>query len=306
MKKNKNVVCMLAMASIIAPSVASIDFNETNVAYASDSVEKIVKYVTQGNGGGDGSQGNPYQGIEEAINSAPEGAILKLTSNVSVQNERAINFKKNLTIDGQGSYELGLRGSAFELKSDFTFKNLKLAITRDGSNVPKIYANGYKLEFYNVNTKLSDGQPNERPELYGGSNSGESSGSKSTIIIKGDNIESKFAKIYARGSSGRSDIPVDITVDSSNTNVLNGMDLSNVGAEVNVVNKSRNIKTFTGDQNGSISISFEKKEGEDKLEIDNVNLTNIQNITLKDSKLRLTGNPGHVNNLNLTDKKSEL
>lgn len=302
----KNLVCMLALSSLVLPSVVNGSPYVFNKVHAQEGVEENVIYVSEGNGGGAGTNEDPYRGIQTAIQNATDGATLVLKENVVVQSDTALNLNKNLTIKGLNeNTKLELRGSRFKLIANITFKNLNLSILKDGSITPTFYVNGYKLEFDNVSTLVSQGQENERPEINLGTDNGSVSGTKSQFVVKGVSSESKFKKIVGNNLS----IPTSVVVENSKAVITEGIELSEVASDI--VLKTNNVSSILSTGTKDVNVTIEKPENftGEEFKVKRANISGVNNLTLKDAVVDLSNVSqfsGVKGTLNVETEESKL
>lgn len=288
----KHNLFILLFLSILIISLYSINLSrETNIttnntSYLADQTTKTI-YVIEGDESstsGDGTEANPYQSIEYAVEKASNGDTIKLLEDIVYRQPAAnVNFiiDKNITIDGN-SRLLSFRGSNLELLANVEFKNITLNIIPDGSSTTKIYASGNEVTFNNVSTLISQAQSSERPTIIGGAKSGSTSGTHTKINIINGSSETRFKEIIAGKENADSSIPVTITIDSEYSKVDNGINLGGssnykVTGAVNITTNSKNIKNINGTNSTNDTITITDST------IYNMELTDIKNITLQDN-----------------------
>lgn len=240
---------------------------------------------------GDGTQGNPFRGIAQAMARAASGDTLILTEDVQHTETVAgagFTFDKDVTIQG-GSHRLTFRGTDVFLSAPVAFNSLTLNIIPNGGEQPTIWAQGNDVSFTDVNTKINDAQRDLRPALYTGNKTGSSVGS-STVTISGGDSETRFARIVAGDATAGSALASAVTISSEFASVDEGI-TSATASELTVTSKSRNVTRFTGSaDNTNETVIFDGLRASVALtDIDDVTVRNGSEITVDDSVSSIPG-----------------
>ena len=288
-KSNKIIIVFLSILIIFLYSIKITQKNNItsdNNTYLTEQNSNTI-YLIEGDESstsGDGTESNPYQSIEYAIEKANNGDTIILLEDIIYRQPAAnVNFiiDKAVTIDG-GNYTLTFRGSNLELLADVEFKNLVLNIIPDGTSSTKIYVSGNEVTFNNVSTLISQAQYDERPILIGGATSTGTSGNHTKINILNGSSETRFKEIIAGKVTSNSPIPVTINISSEYSKVDNGINLGGsdnykVTGAVNLTSNSKNIKKINATNSTNNTITFTDST------IYNIELTNVKNLTLKNN-----------------------
>lgn len=277
-------ILIISIYTIKSTQEKSITTNITN--YLAEQTSKTI-YITEGDESstvGDGTESNPYQSIEYAVENASNGDTIELLEDIVYRQPAAnVDFiiDKNITINGNGK-TLSFRGSNLELLANVEFKNLTLNIIPDGSSTTKIYVSGNEVTFNNVSTLISQAQSSERPTIIGGAKSGSTSGTHTKINIINGSSETRFKEIIAGKENADSTIPVTITIDSEFSKVDNGINLGGSGnykvtGAVSITTNSKNIKKINGTNSTNDTVTINSST------IYNIELTSIKNLNLKNN-----------------------
>lgn len=270
-----------------------------NVVLADSAEVTKVIYLTRGQEAskdGDGTQANPYQSLEYALEKAEEGHTIKLLNNILFRKDGytvPYLIPKAVTIDGENvtggeNYSLTFQGSNVELGNDLVLKNLTFKIIQDASVAPALYVNNHNLTLDNVSTKIGDRQSDVRPSLYSGrSGSNTSSGVQGNIVIQNGSSETRFKKIELTEAAAT------LNVSSEFAQVDEAVYLKAQG--VSVETNARNIKKFVGDNDEDSKIKFNENR------ISNVSVENVKHLEVaKKGSLELNNLSGdRIQSLNV-------
>lgn len=300
-RENKIVVLFTVLMMFIGIGI----FNLTSTTVYAQT--KIV-YVTSGRDDsteGQGTQEQPYQSFKYALQNANDGDTIKVIGNIIYSKDTGVpfNINKQVTIEGSEGISLVFRGMNVELSKDVTFKDITLNVRGEGGQNGKIYASDYHLTFDNVSTKLSDQQTHERPILFAGTSEGQNGGPGAVIDIIGNNNETHFEKIVGSNENTSKETSTTINIKSVNAKVINGIIFgeSLVNGKVKVVSHSNSITSFFGGQ--AINNQLVLKN----VVMANVNLVNIKDLILEDSRVSLSDSEENSIAGNFTsDATSEL
>lgn len=304
------LICLFIVIS--GSNIKAINkYNKNNIFFNATDSTKII-YVdgstneSDNSISGDGSENNPYLGLNTAIANASNGDVIKFKSNYVYRTESQgiFTLNKNLIFDGNGN-TLTMRANELRLEKGATFKNVNLRINDDGAKGAKIYAYGNTLTLDGVSTEM-DGT---RPTIYGGSVDGNNLGTKTiiTLLNSKDNQKTFLNKIVGGNFEGNSSIPVEINIDSNAKvdNIVLGGDESVVNSKaqlnlsskyfrsIDVRNASDNVLNFNFNKTGNVLVDGTIKDLHIKntsdISFNELHISN--NLTIdRDSTLRLLNN----------------
>lgn len=232
-----------------------------------------------------------FDNLEQAINSAKSGDIIKVLSSSVIQTEAIYNtftINKSLTFEGENGTdlkEINIRGNNLVLGADITFKNLKLNFTAENAN-SNIYLSGYKLVLDNVDTALNFQQRNERPNIHSNNFNNSITGNKSELIVKSVNNETKFKSIYTLTNPVIKEVK--FIFENPSLEIMNDFNLGQSNVPVKLETQARKLGNLIGNQNKDINIKL-YSDGNSSYHIDNFKIPQgIKLLTLKNVVLRLS------------------
>ena len=317
----RNKFISLTVASLIISNnmyhiqpVYAIEEKKTNQTIeVKNENEQDVVYLSKGQGSeekGDGSQQNPYENINTALDKVKDGGTIKILGTVYYTRYKVhtdgsalpLFINKNITIEG-GSKDSSLSSDSFilrapiQLGANVTFKNMSLQMTPQvilgreslsqsskailGEEVKRgatIYAAGNKLTIDNVNTKVgtSASQDDARPYISGGSYKNQGKiGPKAIINIINPNSQTKISAIYAGDYWEERDLDVEININGSvvERKIYTGGIEKSLNGNVNISlgDKSDISSIDRTNHKGNVNLKLEKDTINHDLDINDIN-----------------------------------
>lgn len=265
---------------------------------------------------GNGTIQSPYNSFKTALNASQNGDIIKFLGNVRETRYTQLNsgevepfvINKKITIDGQG-FTLLFRASPLSLTQDVVFKNMRLelpplenlsfAAPKEGHNY--IYANGNKVVFDNVITRIEGGHANTRPIIVAGTYKTNIDAGHAEVVLMnsplGDN--GIFKAIIAGNISTPKNTGTKVILDRNakvNEVILGGVDYP-VNAKVQVISESDFVTKFNG-----------SNADDNVLELSNFNkipiFINIKDLSLKSSSVTSLSSASVRGNLMMDNRSS--
>lgn len=254
-------------------------------------------YISDSPNSGTGTRENPYNSFRTAVSNAQNGDVIKLLTDVSetyyqqVGSEvLPIEIDKAITFDGQGNTLL-IRASPLSLKQDITFKNIKLSMPPlsnlvisttpvEGENY--IYANGNKIFFDGVITRIQGGHEKTRPIIVAGSYKNTADAGRAEIIITNANHEDRaFKAIFVNSLHSDKNTNTKINL-ASGTRIFNGIltDATyRMSGKTSIISASDRVSNFNLNEGLDNDLELIGISASDYI------LGGIRNLTLKNSNI---------------------
>lgn len=220
---------------------------------------------------GDGSEQSPYNRFKIALNSSQNGDTIKLLGNTSetdyIQHSNGevepFVIDKKVTIDGQG-FTLLFRVSPLSLTQDIVFRNIRLELppttekividTKPVEGHNYIYANGNKITFDRVRTKIQGGHENTRPIIVAGTYKNTPDAGRAEIVfLNSFKDDGKIKGIIAGNTHTPKNTPTKIILDKRSRVdeiFFGGVDQP-TNSKVHIISESEYIKFYNGNNSNN-------------------------------------------------------